>query len=201
MLVLVVLRCIVSAVLLICFLSFVDTFSLFVGAVHNLFLDDSKLWLFDLGPPAIQPVPAFLTKFLMSFFHCLGMEDVQAEAESTQQDWVRRFNVDDNKLRLTSDTEEIMVKVYEAFDFVLGRFDDEIFDGEQAVRDLTVRYVVLQLLSDASFCLERWQSKGGGSDREGNHHQRLEKWLWRSLWDLHIASDVVDRLIKGGEWD
>ena len=136
----------------------------------------------------------------MSFFHCLGMEDVQAEAEDSQQDWVRRFNVDDNKLRLTSGTEEILVKVYEAFDFVLGMLDDEIFDGEQAVRDLTVRYVVLQLLSDASFCLDRWKSKGGGSDREGNHHQHLEKWLWRSLWDLYIASDVVDRLIKGGKW-
>lgn len=173
----------------------------FTGAVHNLFLDDSKLWLFDLGPPAIQPIPAFLTKFLMSFFHCLGMEDVQAEREDAPQDWVRRFNVDDNSLlRLTSDTVEILAKVYEAFDFVLGRLDDEIFDGEQAVRDLTLRYVVLQLLSDASFCLERWQRKGGGSDREGNHHQRLEKWLWRSLWDLFIASDVVDRFIGDGAW-
>ena len=136
----------------------------------------------------------------MSFFHCLGMEDVQIEAENSHQDWVQRFNVDDNKLRLTSDTKEVLIKVYEAFDFVFGRLDDEIFDGEQAVRDLTVRYVVLQLLSDASFCLARWQSKGGGSDREGNHHQRLEKWLWRSLWDLYISSDVVDRLIKDGEW-
>ena len=196
----VALRCIVSAVLLTRFQSFVSAFPLFAGAVHNLFLDDSKLWLFDLGPPAIQPVPAFLTKFLMSFFHCLGMEDIQREAEDSQQGWVRRFSVDDNKLRLTTDTEEILVKVYEAFDFVLGRLDDEIFDGVQAVRDLTVRYVVLQLLSDASFCLEIWKSKGGGSDREGNHHQHLEKWLWRSLWDLYIASDVVDRLIKDGKW-
>ena len=142
------------------------------------------------------------------------MEDVQISQEDCQRDgdcddqkcpigdWVRRFSVNDNKskLSLTSETKEILTKAYEAFDFVLGRLDDEIFGGEQAVLDLTVRYVVLQLLSDASFCLARWQSKGGGSGREGNHHQHLEKWLWRSLWDLFIASDVVDRLIKGGTW-
>lgn len=96
---------------------------------------------------------------------------------------------------------KILPKVYEAFDFVLCRLDAEIFDGERAVRDLTIRYVVLQLLSDASFCLDRWQSKGGGSSsREGNHHRHLEKWLWRSLWDLFVASDVVDRLIGDGAW-
>jgi len=185
--------------------------------VHNLFLDDAKLWLFDLGPPAIQPVPAFLTKLLMSFFHCLGMEDgvsperddnYGGEDSGTQPtstcvgDWVRRFSVVDEKLILTQETKEILPKLYEAFDFVLCRLDAEIFDGERAVRDLTIRYVVLQLLSDASFCLDRWQSKGGGSSsREGNHHRHLEKWLWRSLWDLFVASDVVDRLIGDGAWD
>lgn len=42
------------------------------GGLHNLFLDEDQMWAFDLGEPSLEPIPAFLTKFLMSFFHTLG---------------------------------------------------------------------------------------------------------------------------------
>lgn len=42
------------------------------GGLHNLFLDEDQMWAFDLGEPTLEPIPAFLTKFLMSFFHALG---------------------------------------------------------------------------------------------------------------------------------
>eukprot|EP00986_Skeletonema_menzelii_P003651 scaffold1153_cov147-Skeletonema_menzelii.AAC.7 len=42
------------------------------GGLHNLFLGEEQMWAFDLGEPSLEPIPAFLTKFLMSFFHALG---------------------------------------------------------------------------------------------------------------------------------
>lgn len=42
------------------------------GGLHNLFLGEDQMWAFDLGEPSLEPIPAFLTKFLMSFFHALG---------------------------------------------------------------------------------------------------------------------------------
>lgn len=62
-----------------------------------------------------------------------------------------------------------------------------------AVRGLLIRYTALQLLSDAAFCLEKWQIKGGGAPSygEGNHNRGLEKWLWRALWDVYVATDVM----------
>jgi hypothetical protein len=45
------------------------------AGIHNMFLSSDHLWLFDLGEPALQPLPAFLPKFLFSFFHTLGMVD------------------------------------------------------------------------------------------------------------------------------
>lgn len=176
--------------------------------VHNLFLDDEKLWLFDLGEPAIQPVAAFLTKYLMSFFHTLGMEDIdvvttsgaEAEVEAVSGMWVRRFMVQENQLHLTKDTADIVPKIYEAFEYTVDRMIQELFDGEEAVRDLLIRYVVLQILSDCAFCVDRWTSKGGGCKSVGNHHHNLENWLWRAIWDFWIASDVAAKLLKEGSW-
>ena len=76
---------------------------------------------------------------------------------------------------------------------ILDRFLADVFEGEAAVRKLMVRYVILQLLSDAAFCLERWEHKGGGVE-----HLRplaLEKWLWRAMWDIYIATEVVGRVL------
>jgi hypothetical protein len=36
------------------------------GGLHNLFLDEEQIWLFDLGEPTLETIPGFLTKFLMS---------------------------------------------------------------------------------------------------------------------------------------
>lgn len=68
-----------------------------------------------------------------------------------------------------------------------------MFDGEEAVRELLVKYTILQIVSDASFCLQKWQIKGGGAPSygEGNHNRGLEKWLWRALWDIYVATDVM----------
>ena len=78
------------------------------SGLHNLFLDPDTLWLFDMGEPALCPLPAFLTKFLMSFFHTLGMECDGAGG------WVNRFTPGD-RLRLTEQTAAILPKVYNAF--------------------------------------------------------------------------------------
>lgn len=58
---------------------------------------------------------------------------------------------------------------------------------------LLVKYTILQIWSDASFCLQKWQIKGGGAPSygEGNHNCGLEKWLWRALWDIYVAADVM----------
>ena len=163
--------------------------------------------MFDLGEPALQPVPAFLTKFLMSFFHTLGMEDVdvdapgsgETEADAEKEEvpqWVRRFTCNENRLHLTTETEQILPKIYDAFQYTVDQMIEKVFEGEEAVRDLLIRYVVLQVLSDCAFCIDRWTSKGGGSKSIGNHHSDLEKWLWRALWNLFIASDVAVRLLK-----
>lgn len=100
------------------------------AGIHNMFFSGGKLWLFDLGKPNYQPLPAFLTKFLMSFFHALGMEDT--EDGST---WVNRFqesNVDGVMLELTARTKELLPIAYEAYNVALDRLINEIFDGEEA---------------------------------------------------------------------
>jgi len=152
------------------------------GGLHNLFLGDDHLWLFDLGEPALMPLPAFLTKFLMSFFHTLGMED------AVDGQWIVRF-VPGERLRLTQETIALLTNVHAAFRIALNRLVEELFGGERAVCELLRKYVVLQLLSDAAFCLERWEIKGGGVDL--GRTQALEKWLWRALWDAYAASDVA----------
>ena len=163
------------------------------GGLHNLFLSssDNKMWLFDLGEPTLQPLPAFLTKFLFSFFHGLGMVD-----DKTTGGWVNRF-VPGKKLVLTEETKVLTAKAYAAFKTTVDRLIHLLFDDEEAVRGLLINYVTLQLLSDAAFCLDRWIIKGGGKARKGNHHKHLEQWLWRALWDIYIASDLnTDRRLR-----
>jgi len=153
------------------------------SGIHNLFLSDDRLWLFDLGEPSLQSLPGFLTKFLFSFFHTLGMEDDGSGG------WVNRF-VPGDKLSLTKETEALLPMAYDAFETTLDRFSDELFNGDDTVRGLLISYVSSQLFSDTSFCLERWSIQGGGKSRESNHHLRLEKWLWRALWDVYVAFDI-----------
>eukprot|EP00928_Gymnodinium_smaydae_P003656 TRINITY_DN11298_c0_g1_i1.p1 TRINITY_DN11298_c0_g1~~TRINITY_DN11298_c0_g1_i1.p1 ORF type:complete len:661 (-),score=121.83 TRINITY_DN11298_c0_g1_i1:57-1976(-) len=169
------------------------------GGIHNLFLDVEKIWLFDLGEPALTALPAFLTKFLMSFFHVLGMQEAPAsdcDHAAGVEEWVVRFEQapDGKRLRMTPVTKQLLQMSREAFDAALSRLVSEVFAGEEAVRSLLVQYVVLQLLSDAAFCLDRWRKKGGGAKPvESLHPQPLEKWLWRAIWDLYVASEVASR--------
>eukprot|EP00928_Gymnodinium_smaydae_P003657 TRINITY_DN11298_c0_g2_i1.p1 TRINITY_DN11298_c0_g2~~TRINITY_DN11298_c0_g2_i1.p1 ORF type:complete len:642 (-),score=96.40 TRINITY_DN11298_c0_g2_i1:26-1951(-) len=168
------------------------------GGIHNLFLDTERIWLFDLGEPALTALPAFLTKFLMSFFHVLGMQAAPAgdsDGAAGVETWVVRFEEANGKrLRATPETQKLLQLAREAFREALSRLVSEVFAGEQAVRGLLVEYVVLQLLSDAAFCLQRWRKKGGGARPvESLHPQPLEKWLWRAIWDVYVATDVSSR--------
>ena len=165
------------------------------AGLHNLFLCRNRgVEFFDLGEPQLATQPAFLTKFFMSFFHAAGMEENE---EGTS--WVRRFKVRRRKLDLTKETREMIPYIYDAFTFTMGHFIDELFEGDDSVRELLVKYVALQLLSDAAFCLERWEQKGGGKKRFGARAcESLDKWLWRSLWDLFIASHVYQKLLIDG---
>ena len=128
------------------------------GGLHNLFLNEEYLWMFDLGEPSLEPVPAFLTKvcvlvlhtfplkpscfctlmffvqFLMSFFHALGME------EDEKGDWVVRFDENGEKLQLTEQTKELLPKVVASFNVTVDRLINELFDGDDEVRLLLVRY-------------------------------------------------------------
>ncbi len=151
-----------------------------------MFLSEDNLWLFDLGEPSLEPIPAFLTKFLMSFFHTLGME------ENESGDWIVRFEQDDSgKLRLTEETMEVLPKVMEAFNITMDMLIKEVFGGEEEIRVLLLRYVVTQLISDAAFCIEKWRKKGGGDESRSEHQYYLEKWLWRALWDVVSSAILV----------
>jgi hypothetical protein len=83
-----------------------------------------------------------------------------------------------------------LAKAYAAFEATLDRLIDELFDRDDSLRWLLIQYVTLQLLSDASFCLQRWKIKGGGRTRDSNHQKGIEKWLWRALWDMYVAYDI-----------
>mmetsp|Transcript_22556 Transcript_22556/g.45085 ORF Transcript_22556/g.45085 Transcript_22556/m.45085 type:complete len:955 (-) Transcript_22556:259-3123(-) len=160
------------------------------GGLHNIFLNEENLWMFDLGEPSLEPVPAFLTKFLMSFFHALGMEDDE------KGDWVVRFEQDENgKLRLTDTTKELLPKVISSFNITVDRLINELFDGYEKVRVLLVRYVVTQLISDSAFCIEKWRTKGGGDELRSEHQYYLEKWLWRALWDIFVSEELRRRYL------
>jgi len=183
------------------------------AGLHNLFVSGDNLWLFDLGEPRLYSVPAFLTKFLFSFFHTLGMQE-----DETGTTWVNRFQVDDDsnndningnnmddddgdfnnthylyrseKLQITKETKELLEHAYDAFEITLDRIIDGLFHGDDGLRWLLIRYVTLQLFSDASFCLHKWLIKGGGRDDDENHNTGNEKWLWRALWDFYAAYDL-----------
>jgi len=167
------------------------------AGLHNTFLSEERgLEIFDLGVPDLQPRPAFLTKFLMSFFHTLGMENDGGAS------WKTRFavvevNESDQRLTLTAETKEKIPYIHRVFTTTVDHFIQNIFNGNEAVRQLLIKYVILQLLSDSSFCLRRWESKGGGSKRYGERLQyAMEKWLWRSLWDQYIACYVHANLLN-----
>ena len=103
--------------------------------------------MFDLGEPDFETIPGFLTKFLMSFFHTLGME------EEPNGEWVVRFVQNSEKLRLTEKTKELLHGVIEAFNVAIDRLIKELFGGDEEVRVLLLRYVMTQLISDAAFCI------------------------------------------------
>jgi hypothetical protein len=155
------------------------------AGIHNLFVNEKDVYFFDLGDPQLQSMPGFMTKFLMSFFHTLGMQE-----DGTDRKWVRRFEVQGNKLELTDETKILLTEAYDCYEIALDRLIEELFDGDSALRWLLHQYVTLQLLSDASFCLQRWETKGGGRPSEDNHNQGLERWLWRALWDVYVAFDI-----------
>lgn len=166
------------------------------GGLHNLFLEQGRLWLFDMGEPAVMPLPAFLTKFLMSFFHTLGMEETVADESSpgvSRSGWVNRFDPSGSRLALTPRTEEALAQAEAAFQMTLGCLIREVFDCDMEVTEMLIKYVILQLLSDAAFCLEKWQVKGGGSERGDGRAAGLEKWLWRVLWDLYVAGHIAGK--------
>jgi len=120
--------------------------------------------------------------------------------ETEDHNWVNRFQIDGDRLALTTETRERIPYLYDSFNFAVNQFVNRLFRGDERVRYLLVRYVVLQLISDAAFCLDRWENKGGGRERYGQRvNENFEKWLWRSLWDLFIASHVHDRLLSGVE--
>lgn len=164
------------------------------GGLHNMFLsEDGEMWLFDLGEPCLQTIPSFLTKFLMSFFHTLGME------EDETGDWVVRFEQDGSgKLRLTERTVEMQADALRAFNVTVDRIIAELFDGADGVRILLLRYVVTQLISDAAFCIEKWRLKGGGDEMRSDHQDNLEKWLWRALWDVYVSEEIRRRYLARG---
>jgi hypothetical protein len=64
-----------------------------------------------------------------------------------------------------------------------------IFEGEVAVRGLLIKYVTLQLLSDAAFCLERWTIKAVDCQGLRITTKVSLDWLWR-LWDIYVASHI-----------
>jgi hypothetical protein len=154
------------------------------AGIHNLFVSTDKLWFFDLGQPELQSLPGFLTKFLFSFFHTLGMQ------EDENNTWVRRFEIKGDKLALTKETIDLLPKAYDAFEVCLDRLIVEVFDGDQSLRWLLIQYVSMQLMSDAAFCVKRWQEKGGGRASSSNHNTGIEQWLWRALWDVYVAFDI-----------
>lgn len=154
------------------------------AGIHNLFLNESDVFFFDLGEPQLQSIPGFMTKFLFSFFHVLGMQ------ETEDGEWVRRFVPQGDKLAITKETTELLADAYDAYEVCMNRIIDEIFDGDQGLRWLLTQYVTAQLLSDAAFCLQRWKMKGGSRSREQNHNIGIERWLWRALWDTYVAFDI-----------
>ena len=124
------------------------------------------------------------------------MEEEPDKDDAGKTTWVRRFATSKNnvgKLELTMETIDLLPKAYDAYEICLDRIINEVFDGDDHLRWLLLQYTTLQLLSDAAFCLQRWQFKGGGRPRSSTNHnarEGIEKWLWRALWDIYIACDI-----------
>jgi len=163
------------------------------AGLHNAFMSSRRgVDFFDLGEPSVQPLPALLTKFLMSFFHAAGMEQ-----DGTS--WVCRFSMVDGKAALTPSTVSLLKYIDGTFTTVLKRLINELFQGNDAVQPILIQYIILQLVSDASFCLKRFRKKGGGDVRLSESSKHLEKWLWRCLWDMFVASHVYARYNEHGK--
>ncbi|GKY92726.1 hypothetical protein MPSEU_000242600 [Mayamaea pseudoterrestris] len=125
------------------------------AGLHNCFIsDDRGLELFDLGEPKLIPQPAFLTKFLMSIFHVYGMEDNSEKAGGTG--WVHRFHIaKDGRLELEKGMQVKIDYMFQVYQDATDSFVATLFNGQEKVRRLLASYAVLQLLSDAGFCLNR----------------------------------------------
>lgn len=165
------------------------------AGLHNCFVSEDRLELFDLGEPKFTPQPAFLTKFLMSIFHVYGMEENLEKVGGTG--WVHRFHIaDDGRLQLNPGMEDKIEYMFQVYHEATDCFLETLFNGEQQIGRLLASYAVLQLLSDAGFCLDRWEEKGGGSKHEErSSFEFSHKWLWRAIWDIYIASFVYHRLV------
>lgn len=164
------------------------------AGLHNTFVCMERgLEMFDLGEPCVMPQPAFLTKFLMSFYHTAGMQQGPS-LHGEHATWVQRFEIVNRKLKLTQVTSSLLLYLDHCFDVVVDRFLAEVFEKDERVRDLLGRYVVLQLISDSAFCLARWETKGGGVIRKSESSCNLNKWLWRALWDIYVSSHVCQKL-------
>lgn len=142
-----------------------------------------------------------LTRLLVTLFYllniyllCARMIMIKTGMEEDENgDWVVRFEQAEGKLKLTEATKKLFPKIFRSFNITMDRLIKELFDGEEEVRILLVRYVVTQLISDAAFCIEKWRTKGGGDESRSDHQAYLEKWLWRALWDVY-ASEELRRL-------
>lgn len=117
--------------------------------------------------------------------------------EDEHGDWVVRFVQDSGKLGLTEETKDMLPRVFHAFNTTTDRLIKELFDGDEEVRLLLLRYVMTQLVSDAAFCIgkfhtqvilsckllvimhrgfsEKWRIKGGGDKERSDHQYFLEK--------------------------
>lgn len=153
------------------------------SGLHNMFLDEGHIWLFDLGEPALVSRPAFLTKFLMSFYHVLGMEEMPSG-----RSWVTRFKCSNGRLRCTEASASLLKQAEADFSIAVQALVDITFHGQEQVRLLLARYAALQLLSDAAFCLQKWEAKGGGQLGLRPQASNMEKWLWRALWDVYVSA-------------
>lgn len=119
--------------------------------------------------------------------------------EDGDGDWVVRFEQTEGKLMPTDATKKLLPTIVHSFNITVDRLIEELFDGEEEVRILLVRYVITQLISDAAFCIEKWKTKGGGDASRSDHQKNLEKWLWRALWDIY-ASEELRRLYIGRDY-
>eukprot|EP00929_Paragymnodinium_shiwhaense_P009663 TRINITY_DN113916_c0_g1_i1.p1 TRINITY_DN113916_c0_g1~~TRINITY_DN113916_c0_g1_i1.p1 ORF type:complete len:723 (+),score=210.83 TRINITY_DN113916_c0_g1_i1:51-2219(+) len=179
------------------------------GSIHNVILSTAskKIWFYDMGKPYIVSGPAFAAKFLSSFFIDIGMEAGDGGV------WLNRFHEPkgtyktvlqppSEPLNLTAKGELALMRANASFSQALSTFTKDVFGDESAVCELMVRYVILDILSDASFVLARWKQKKTGTDgslspcKLGGKLAKTDKecnaqWLWRALFNYYVASSVA----------